>query len=264
MGLIVLNYWHALRCESADEHDESEYYVKALEKRLAMAEYESSLNDQLASRLISALSIRPIALDPLEIKNIFDLAEREAVHDTLKMQDILPLPFPNINMGNENGNEEGEILDDDALGGKDKDKSSWFQGWLEGERTAEEEKEEEAKNENTDKLIGNERDDYYGILEEEEKAKSKDGESLTENESIDMQMDDATTLTDGEKTKNCARWLLEYDVIMGKSWGSMPSSMKHKWVSYHCDYHLQKERYGGGDAKDTGPTHAPTRIDLLR
>ena len=46
MGLIVLNYWHALRCESADEHDESEYYVKALEKRLAMAEYESSLNDQ--------------------------------------------------------------------------------------------------------------------------------------------------------------------------------------------------------------------------
>ena len=77
----------------------------------------------------------------------------------------------------------------------------------------------------------------------------------------------ATPLTDAEKTKQCARWLLEHSVVIGTSWGTLTDSLKHQWVKLHCDYHLQKENYAQNlesvsasesEHGDRGPTRLPS------
>lgn len=40
IGLVVLNFRHSLRCENAVEHDVTEEFIEALQRRLELAESE--------------------------------------------------------------------------------------------------------------------------------------------------------------------------------------------------------------------------------
>lgn len=269
MGLLVFNFRHALSCENADEHDESEYFVQALDRRLQMAERESMGNDAIFHRITKTLGKRPIALDEAEIKAIFDQAESEAVQHALKMQFALPIPFPDIYTTNTiDGQGDNNYLYDDALRGTQGENgngftSEWVKGLMDGKES---------------KLVGGGQDDYYNVIQEEEKMTGRGKNSL---DKITDDDDDYTTengkgadnivtpLTDAEKTKQCARWLLEHSVVIGTSWGTLTDSLKHQWVKLHCDYHLQKENYAQnleivsaseseGRRGDSGPTQLPS------
>ena len=278
MGLLVFNFMHALSCENADEHDESEYFVQALDRRLKMAEMESMGNDAIFRRITKTLGKRPIALDEAEIEAIFDQAESEAVQDALKMQFVLPIPFPDIYTVE--GQQEQNTLYDDALGGTQSENNNgngndnganngftpeWMKGLIDGKES---------------RVEGGEQDDYYSVVQQEEKMAGQSKDSLDkvddnddDNDRIDTSEsridNNSNLLTDAEKTKQCARWLLEHSVVIGKSWGTLTNSLKHQWVLMHCDYHLQKENYAqnlesvsvsesGHGHGDKGPTQLPS------
>ena len=85
IGLIVLNYRHSLRCENAVEHDETEDFMNALERRLAAAEQMGASNDKLMERLKYLLTQRLASVDADSLASIYANAEVTAVQDALKL-----------------------------------------------------------------------------------------------------------------------------------------------------------------------------------
>ena len=116
IGLIVLNYRHSLRCENAIEHDETEDFVNALERRLATAELMGASNDKLMERLKYLLTERLTSVDAGKLDAIYANAEAIAVKDALKLQSVVGLPFPNVLSSNTGigGESERDALLDNA------------------------------------------------------------------------------------------------------------------------------------------------------
>ena len=253
IGLIVLNYRHSLRCENALEHDETDDFMGALERRMEVAERESASNDRVMEHLKYVLTQRLAAVDVAKVDAIFSNARSTAVQDALKLQSIVGLPFPNLLSESEFGDvtSEGEMqFTDDVLPAT----TGGVEYGGEGEGGGGESGEGGGTTGLTEMLD----DDYYS-------TKLEGAKSVPEEKADDvgsLLMDDANKLSDGERTKQCAEWLVEYKVTIGASWGELPEGLQHKWLTYHCDYFLQKEKFDGHapEPSDDGPTSRPTSL----
>jgi hypothetical protein len=281
IGLIVLNYWHALRCENDGMHDANDDYFTAMERRLKRAEYESQLNDVRMQRLKSIISTRLITLDTIEVDKIVHEAENRAVSDALRLQSMIAIPFPslleedisteNVEEFEENGSENINGLDmfDGEAGGfldsnskafmpKDDDKDDYYnqEAELQGKGVV-----LGGSTEGVDDLTG---PDGQELMDDEKAEESLEAEHIPDI----IQQDDASKLSDKDRTKRCAEWLIKYDVKVGVNWGGLPMDLQHKWLSFHCDYFLAKDNFqlnmGHSESGNDVPTSSPTKLkDLL-
>jgi len=196
IGLIVLNYRHSLRCENAIEHDETEDFVNALERRLATAELMGASNDKLMERLKYLLTERLTSVDAGKLDAIYANAEAIAVKDALKLQSVVGLPFPNVLSSNTGigGESEGDALLDNAYSTASFAASGGGggSGDLEGAPDFDD-------------------DDYYSTKMENSKRDIAEGEH---DDVGALLQDDASKLTDGQRTELCASWLVDYKVTL--------------------------------------------------
>ena len=198
------------------------------------------------------VSLRLASLDPSKLKEMYESAESVAVSDALRLQSVVGLPFPIVfseesnSFGTSSGDVTGSPFDDvslNAANGTDQDEE--------------------------------EDDDYYNVKASEQEgsmglhadvpAGEETGQGGAGVDDINAILeDDASKLSDGEKTKTCSGWMTQYNVHIGQSWGELPDHMQHKWLSMHCDYFLQKERFEGHDATlnagENVPTSSPTQL----
>ena len=64
-----------------------------------------------------------------------------------------------------------------------------------------------------------------------------------ESKQVGSMTDDLSSLTDAERGKQCAKWMIAHEVNIGQSWGTLPEALQHKWLVLHCDYYLQKDAF---------------------
>jgi hypothetical protein len=252
IGLIVLNYRHSLRCENALKHDEADDFMRALERRMEVAERESASNDRVMEHLKYMLTQRLAAVEVAKVDSIFSNARAIAVQDALKLQSIMGLPFPNLLSEFGDVTAEGEMQSaDDAFSAT----TGGVEYGGEGAENAKESREGRGGKVGLAEVFD---DDYYS-------TKLEGAKGVPEEKADDvgsLMTDDASKLSDGERTKQCAEWLVEYKVTIGASWGELPEGLQHKWLAYHCDYFLQKEKFDGHapEHSDDGPTSRPTSL----
>lgn len=66
--------------------------------------------------------------------------------------------------------------------------------------------------------------------------------------------EEKSNIPDAEATATCMAWKEKYNVVVGVSWGTLPSEIQEKWIVYSCDYHLLDEAEEEGHEIDDPAT----------
>ena len=91
-----------------------------------------------------------------------------------------------------------------------------------------------------EKLSNTVNDIFAGYDDDQVRRSPLDDEFKDIDDQHVLPEDNTLTMLDEDKRKQCSAWRDEYGVIIGTSWGRLPSNLQEQWIKIGCDYFLQR------------------------
>jgi hypothetical protein len=219
VGLVVLNYRHALYCKNAESHDNTELYLDSLQRRLVIAENDVRETRRKTEKLVRYLSTRfgKLTISQSELDEIYSYAEKTAITAALQKAPQTPV--------------------------------AWVESWDEFAAN------QEGKGENLEGMY----DDFTKYIKEKPGSGSGDDQKKPAKEPSQSGADsggegadlgpvhpddeDPDSFSDTEKLEMCKVWSIEHNVKVGQSWGTLPTELQQDWAAFNCDYFMQKDSF---------------------
>lgn len=120
VGVFVLNFWHASRCNGSAASDHTDKYIEAIQKRLLQAESQNIKNTIIMERLLYNIQSRLAKLESQEIEELTKTSQSDAVDLALLLASYPAPPIPDFPLDKKY--EDAESLADmidDTLSRKD-------------------------------------------------------------------------------------------------------------------------------------------------
>lgn len=216
IGIVIVgfNYWHAMKCVESNGLEDSHEYIAAMNQRIVDIEYQVKLAQEKTQKLVRELQEKVLYLDERKIQTILEQSKDTAIRTALLLETQPSPPQTQYLVDDKNTNEIGSKWDD------------LFNEFGEGAKTQyddplwEESTANEFKSEELDMF-----DDDFS------KSQSEFREENIEN------------FRKGQKNPSellieCKEWKEKYHVVIGVSWGELPSDLQVQWKESDCDYYL--------------------------
>ena len=219
IGILVIgfNYWHAMKCVESNGLEDINDYLQAMEKRIVDVEYQGKLAQEQTYKLIQQLKERVLYLDDKKMQLIVEVSKDIAIRTALLLE-TQPTPPQTqylVDDKNTNGleNKWDDLFNEMSEGAKTEyDDPLWEEeGELEKYRQSEE---------NFEQFD----DDWE---KSQKKLREESIESFKKEE-----------LNSEKQLEECKGWKEKYGVVVGVSWGELPSDLQLLWKKYECDYYL--------------------------
>ena len=195
--LFMLNNWHATKCSSSKTSEEIADYIESLKDRLLEAESQAIRNELIISSTLKELE-----------KKLYGI-------ETKKIQSLTGFVDPQINeLGLALGLQKSPFHATFDLDPKYHDRKIF------------------------EELIDEVFNNYEDIKSISHVTSAQTSVEYTIS-SVSAPSNDVsgsqTNLSSSEVSALCNKWLVEYAVMKGHSWGFLPYDLQSKWVEYNCD-----------------------------
>lgn len=216
IGIIIIgfNYWHAMKCVESNGLEDSHEYIAAMNERVLYIENQVKKAEERTQKLIQKLQAKVLTLDDKKMQILLEEAKDIAIRTALLLETQPSPPQTQYLVDDKNKNEAGSKWDD------------LFNEFAEG-----------AKTQYDDPLweeieLSKSQSEHYEKVDDDDFEKSQ---SKFREENIEKFKQNQY---DVSKLEECKSWKEKYHVVIGVSWGDLPSDLQVQWKESECDYYL--------------------------